>query len=42
MKLPGSFFDELWNGTPVRLLGIRTSKLSDCQVRQMNLFDMPE
>ncbi|MFR7661863.1 MAG: DNA polymerase IV [Coprococcus sp.] len=23
----------------VRLLGIRTSKLSDCQVRQMNLFD---
>ena len=32
-------FHELWNGTPVRLLGIRTSKLSDCQVRQMNLFD---
>ena len=23
----------------MRLLGIRTSKLSDCQVRQMNLFD---
>lgn len=32
-------FHELWNGTPVRLLGIRTSKLSDCQVRQLNLFD---
>ena len=32
-------FHELWNGTPVRLLGIRTSKLNDCQVRQMNLFD---
>lgn len=39
MKLPGQLFHELWNGTPVRLLGIRTSKLSDCQVRQMNLFD---
>ena len=35
----GQLFHELWNGTPVRLLGIRTSKLSDCQVRQMNLFD---
>lgn len=32
-------FRELWNGTPVRLLGIRTSKLTDSQVRQMNLFD---
>ncbi|MGN0205333.1 MAG: DNA polymerase IV [Coprococcus sp.] len=32
-------FRELWNGTPVRLLGIRTSKLSDSQIRQMNLFD---
>lgn len=32
-------FGELWNGTPVRLLGIRTSKLSDSQTRQMNLFD---
>lgn len=35
----GQLFHELWTGTPVRLLGIRTSKLSDCQVRQMNLFD---
>ena len=35
----GQLFHELWNGAPVRLLGIRTSKLSDCQVRQMNLFD---
>lgn len=32
-------FHELWNGMPVRLLGIRTSKLSDSQVRQLNLFD---
>lgn len=32
-------FHELWNGMPVRLLGIRTSKLSDSQVRQLNIFD---
>ena len=33
-------FDELWDGTPVRLLGIRTSKLvSDDEPVQMNLFD---
>lgn len=33
-------FDELWNGTPVRLLGIRTSKLlpEDTPV-QLSLFD---
>ncbi len=35
-------FDELWNGTPVRLLGIRTSKLiSKEEPVQMSLFDMP-
>lgn len=33
-------FDEIWNGSPVRLLGIRTSKLSDAgEPVQMNLFD---
>lgn len=33
-------FDELWNGTPIRLLGIRTSKLSDIdEPVQLNLFD---
>lgn len=32
-------FHELWTGMPVRLLGIRTSKLSDSQVRQLNIFD---
>ena len=33
-------FDELWNGTPIRLLGVRTSKLlpEDTPV-QMSLFD---
>jgi DNA polymerase-4 len=34
-------FDELWNGAPVRNLGIHTSKVvSAASVRQMNLFDM--
>ncbi len=34
-------FDELWDGTPVRNLGIHTSKVvSGSSVRQMNLFDM--
>ncbi len=34
-------FDELWNGTPIRLLGIRTSKLSDVtEPIQLSIFDM--
>ena len=34
-------FDELWDGTPIRLLGIRTSKLVDeGEPEQLNLFDM--
>lgn len=33
-------FDELWDGTPIRLLGIRTSKLvADSEPIQLNLFD---
>lgn len=35
-----SLFDELWNGDPIRLLGIRTTKLEDeGEPVQMNLFD---
>lgn len=35
-------FDELWNGEPIRLLGVRTSRLIDTpQPVQMNLFDLP-
>ncbi len=35
-----SLFDEIWNGTPVRLLGIRTSKLvSKDEPVQLSLFD---
>ena len=33
-------FDELWNGKPIRLLGIRTSKLvPDSEPMQLSLFD---
>ncbi len=33
-------FDELWNGEPIRLLGVRTSKLTDTpQPVQMTVFD---
>lgn len=35
-----TLFDEIWNGAPIRLLGIRTSKLCDAgEPVQMNLFD---
>lgn len=34
-------FHELWNGQPVRLLGIRTSKLADVsEPEQLSLFDL--
>lgn len=36
-------FDELWDGTPIRLLGIRSSKLSaDTEPVQLSLFDLPQ
>lgn len=36
-------FDELWNKEPIRLLGIRSSKLSDpSQPVQLSLFDLPQ
>lgn len=35
-------FDELWDGRPIRLLGIRSSKLvSEDEPEQMSLFDLP-
>lgn len=37
-----SLFDEIWDGTPVRLLGIRSSKLSaEGEPVQISLFDLP-
>lgn len=34
-------FDELWNKKPIRLLGIRTSKLAPDNIRQLSIFDSP-
>ncbi len=35
-----ALFDELWDGTPIRLLGIRTTKLTEEDTPiQLNLFD---
>lgn len=40
-ELSCALFDALWNGSPIRLLGIRTSKLQDvAEPVQMSLFDM--
>lgn len=40
-ELSCQLFDELWNGSPIRLLGIRTSKLQDSsEPVQMSLFDL--
>ncbi|MCM1086691.1 MAG: DNA polymerase IV [Muribaculaceae bacterium] len=37
-----ALFDELWDGQPIRLLGVRSSKLlSAKEPIQLNLFDMP-
>lgn len=33
-------FDELWDGSPIRLIGVSANKVTDGGVRQMNLFDM--
>lgn len=32
-------FQELWNGSPIRLLGVSTSKLTKESLRQLNLLD---
>lgn len=35
-------FDELWNGTPIRLLGVRVTKLTDeDEPTQLSIFDYP-
>lgn len=33
-------FDELWDGSPIRLIGVSANKVTDAGTRQMNLFDM--
>jgi DNA polymerase-4 len=32
-------FDELWNGTPIRQLGVQTSRATEEQTFQYNLFE---
>lgn len=40
-ELSCQLFEELWNGSPIRLLGIRTSKLQDVsEPVQLSLFDL--
>ena len=37
-----ALFDEIWDGTPIRLLGIRSSKLTSAgEPVQLSLFDLP-
>lgn len=33
-------FDELWDGSPIRLIGVSANKVTDGVERQLNLFDM--
>lgn len=32
-------FDELWDESPIRLLGVRAGRLGDGEARQLNIFD---
>ena len=41
-KASCELFDELWDGEPIRLLGVRTSKLVEAgEPEQMSIFDLP-
>lgn len=41
-RISCALLNELWDGTPIRLLGIRSSKLVSAQTPvQLSLFDMP-
>lgn len=35
-----ALFDRLWDGEPIRLLGVQTSKATDSSYEQLNMFDM--
>ncbi len=39
-KIACELFDELWDGSPIRLIGVTANKVTDAGVRQLNLFDM--
>ncbi len=38
-KISVQLFNELWNGEPIRLLGIRLADLIDTKIEQISLFD---
>ena len=41
-RLACSLFDQLWNGQPIRLLGIRSSRLTaEGEPVQLSIFDLP-
>lgn len=39
-KIACELFDELWDGSPIRLIGVTANKVTDAGMRQLNLFDM--
>lgn len=39
-KIACELFDELWDGSPIRLIGVTANKITDAGMRQLNLFDM--
>jgi DNA polymerase-4 len=42
-KTACELFEELWDGTPIRLLGVHTSRISDApDARQLSLFDQTD
>lgn len=41
-RLSCSLFDQVWNGEPIRLLGIRSSRLTaEGEPVQLSIFDLP-
>lgn len=39
-KTACELFDELWDGSPIRLIGVAANKVMENGMRQLNLFDM--
>lgn len=39
-KTACELFDELWDGSPIRLIGVAANKVIENGMRQLNLFDM--
>ncbi|MGN0154226.1 MAG: DNA polymerase thumb domain-containing protein [Lachnospiraceae bacterium] len=39
-RIACELFDELWDGSPIRLIGVSANKVTENGTRQLNLFDM--